>query len=239
MAVTSESSAPYTAPSALLGVINRYREKGMQAPFTADVLMRAGVADSLIPRTLQSLQILELIGEDGMPTATLEKIRKVAQSEYRDCISSWIKAVYAEIFQYVDPAKDDETRIRDAFRTYNPVGQQSRMVSLFLGLCTEAGLVDGNKKSGLKPRSQTQQPSVRKPIVRRMRFTDSVRDIPKKNLGGASLHPALGGLLESLPLQGWTQEKREKFLRTFESVIDFVIPIIDDDQQSDNSEGKL
>jgi hypothetical protein len=34
--------------------------------------------------------------------------------------ADWLKAAYAEVFSFVDPMQDDETRIRDAFR--GPLG---------------------------------------------------------------------------------------------------------------------
>ena len=39
--------------------------------------------------------------------------------------------------------------------------------------------------------------------------------------------PAIAGLLESLPPEGegWTKAQREKFMVTFGSVLDFVIPV--------------
>ena len=32
--------------------------------------------------------------------------------------------------------------------------------------------------------------------------------------------------MKSLPKNGWTKSNRDKFLKTFETVLDFVIPIV-------------
>jgi hypothetical protein len=42
------------------------------------------------------------------------------------------------------------------------------------------------------------------------------------------LPPALSGLLESLPdaSNGWTSTERDKFMTTFEAVLDFCIPVV-------------
>jgi hypothetical protein len=43
---------------------------------------------------------------------------------------------------------------------------------------------------------------------------------------GEALPPPIAGLLESLPSDGWTAADRAKFLKTFESVLDFSIPVV-------------
>ena len=45
---------------AILDLIERYRERGLTSPINADVLARAGIPTSLIPRTVQALQTLDL-----------------------------------------------------------------------------------------------------------------------------------------------------------------------------------
>lgn len=55
MPVTVDQPAPYAPASAILDLIERHRNKGLPAMVDADALGRAGVSDSLIPRTLQAL----------------------------------------------------------------------------------------------------------------------------------------------------------------------------------------
>ena len=101
--------------------------------------MRAGVSQSLVPRTVQALQMLDLIDADGRPTQTFESIRVASEPDYKQRLVEWLDGVYADVIEFVDPSRDDETKIRDAFRLYQPHGQQPRMVSLFLGLYAAAG----------------------------------------------------------------------------------------------------
>ena len=164
MAVTKEKSAPYAPPSAILELIKRHRTRGLPSPVNSEVLERAGVSDSLIPRTLQTLQILELVGRDGKPTETFEGIRLAPEGEYQQRLGEWLKATYADVFSFVDPSEDDETSVRDAFRSYKPVGQQPRMVTLFLTLCRAAGLV-ADKPPKPQQRDRITSPSLvrRKP----------------------------------------------------------------------------
>ena len=65
MPVTANSPAPYAPTSAILGLIERHRNKGFTR-LDAEVLGRSGVSDSLISRTLQALQTLDLIDDDDV-----------------------------------------------------------------------------------------------------------------------------------------------------------------------------
>jgi Family of unknown function (DUF5343) len=222
MPVTEDRPAPYAPPSAIIEIVSRYRSRGLMFPISAEVLARIGISESLIPRTLQSLQTLDLFNDAGNPTETLEGIRLAPEAEYKKRLADWLKSAYAGIFVIVDPTKDGSVRIRDAFRGYNPVGQQERMVTLFEGLCAEAGLVP-------------EKPSAKKVAIIRSSSKASVpvRLKAKPKISGA-LPPAIAGLLESLPASsdGWTDADRAKFLKTFESVLDFSIPIIKEKKET-------
>lgn len=147
MPVTIGNPAPYAPASAVLEVVDRYRARGLPSPIGAEVLGRAGIAESLIPRTIQALRTLDLIDDDGKPTATFEGLRLAPEGEYKERLSQWLNNAYADVLTYVDPATADETALRDAFRSYSPVGQQPRMVSLFTALYAAAGSGPGKATS--------------------------------------------------------------------------------------------
>lgn len=240
MALTPNANAPYAPAASIVNLLKRFREKGLAFPVTGDVLIRAGVADSLVQRTLQSLQLLELIDDKGEASEVLKKIRAVPEKEYQATLAAWIKQVYADVFAFADPATGDETEVRDAFRSYLPHGQQDRMVKLFMALCAEAGLAPESKKAEAKPRVRTAAvrpaaPSTvaAKPAARRAMSLDQAGG---EMLRAASLPPELAGLMSRLPQHGWTQDARDKFLRTFESVLDYVIPIVEASAQQDEEE---
>jgi Family of unknown function (DUF5343) len=225
MPVTEDRPAPYATTSSILDILGRYRNRGLPFPVTAEVLARAGISESLIPRTLQSLQTLDLINDAGNPTEVLEGLRLAPEGEYKSRLAAWLRGTYAGIFAFVDPLQDDGVRIRDAFRGYVPIGQQDRMVALFEGLCTEAGLIAPKAKptpraAGAAPRPRAAPSSASTP--------SSVRAGKKaKPSAHGGLPPALTGLLESLPSgdDGWSQAERDKFYSTFGTVLDFCIPI--------------
>jgi Family of unknown function (DUF5343) len=225
MPIRSGGTAPYGPPAAVLAVIKGFRDRGLATPFTPDVLLRAGVADSIAPRTLKSLEGLELIDKDGMPTQQMEGLRRATTEDYPARLEEVVRSVYAEVFQFADPAKDDATRIADAFRAYEPAGQRTRMVTLFMGLCEAAGIVkSGRPANASPPRSR----DVSAPLAakRAAKFPRTDRTTAPQHTGG--LPAALTGLLSSLPPNGtgWTQAQRDRFMTAFGSVLDYTVPIV-------------
>ena len=230
MTVTADKPAPYAPASAIMNLVERHRGKGLPSPVDADVLARAGISDSLIPRTLQALQTLDLIDESGAPSEVLEGIRLAPEAEYQQRLAEWLNAVYADALAFVDPATDAETQIRDAFRSYKPVGQQSRMVSLFRGLFTAAGVMPERQRQAT-PRKPRTPGSPRAQAPKAAGATSSPqgerKPPPPPIYIPSGMPPALAGLMANLPMEsgGWTSEERERFMSTFGAVLDFCFPI--------------
>jgi len=230
MPVNKDSPAPYAPASAVLELVRRHRARGLPSPVDSEVLGRAGISDSLIPRTLQALFALDLIDGEGIPTKTFEGIRLAPETEYRSRLEEWLKAAYADVFAFVDPAKDDSIRIRDAFRGYQPTGQQDRMVSLFQGLCVEAGLMTERKDASAKKDKQSKSSLRIKPS--KLMSVNTPSSQPASNSTSTKevdhLPPALAGLLATLPRadEGWTKVQRDKFVATFTAVLDYSIPTV-------------
>lgn len=223
MPVTPASPAPYAPASAVVDLIERHRNKGLPSPVDGDVLGRVGVSASLIPRTLQALQALDLIDEKGAPTQVLEGIRLAPEADYKASLLAWLRAAYADALQYVDPATADETAIRDAFRQYNPVGQQPRMVTLFSGLFRAAGLSPEKAASSPRKKAATGTASSARTNTRTLKNADTGR--AREQSGVGHLPAALAGLLAGLPGDaGWTQAQRDNFMKAFGAVLDFCFP---------------
>jgi hypothetical protein len=246
MAVTQDRPAPYAPASAILSLIEKYRNRGLPSPIDGGVLERAGVSPSLIPRTLQALQTFDLIGEDGRPTEVLEGIRLAPEAEYKKRLADWLTDVYADALAFIDPATATDTEIRDAFRKYVPVGQQDRMVSLFTGLFTAAGVMPPRESKPAPRKSGTQ---ATRPTVTPMTRRKADPAVVRRHYGGgdsgsqqsqlpSGIPPALAGLLQSLPAsgQGWPKERRDAFLATFGAVIDFCFPVRPEEPQAPASD---
>lgn len=239
MAVTADKAAPYCPPSAVIEIIERYRSRGLPLPVTGEVLGRAGISDSLIPRTLQALQTLDLINEEGNPTTIFEGIRKAPEAEYRTRLLEWLNGAYADAIVFIDPATADETAVRDAFRNYVPIGQQARMVTLFMGLYAAAG-VRPEKERESKPRAS---PTLVRARANPVRFPAAVKAKLNKSKGGtqidySGLHPMLAALLADLPPPNgsWTKAKRDKVVAMFPTVLDFAFTIGEPDQEGEGED---
>jgi Family of unknown function (DUF5343) len=234
MPVSIDQPVPYAPASAMLDLIERHRNKGLPPVVDADVLLRAGISDSLVPRTLQAMKTLDLLTEDGRPSEVFEGIRLAPTAEYQQRLTEWLNAAYADALSYVDPATDDEVAIRDAFRKYTPTGQQPRMVSLFMGLFTAAGVMSPRQKVSTpnpfaKPRQNVNKPvkAIKWKSVVAAKHASDVSNKPAHNTSVGTIPPALAGLLATLPNDTgmWTRERRDQFVTTFSAVLDYTFKI--------------
>ncbi|HEY5409401.1 MAG TPA: DUF5343 domain-containing protein [Caulobacteraceae bacterium] len=225
MPVTQDRPAPYAPTSAILGIVGRHRDKGLPTPISGDVLARAGILPSLIPRTLSALQGLDLIDADGKPTDVLEGLRLAPEAEYSSRLAEWLKGAYADALQWLDPTTGDETAVRAAFRNYTPHGQQGRMVTLFMGLFKAAGVTPDKASGGAAPREKVDRAATPKLRAQTKAKQNGAAAAKVVKLDGV-FPPALAGLLASLPTRGqaWTQAQRDTFVTTFGVVLDFCFP---------------
>jgi hypothetical protein len=174
---------------------------------------------------------LDLITEKGELTPLFEGIRKAPESEYQQRVLEWLNTTYADVLAFADPAIDDETKVRDAFRNYKPYGQQERMVTLFLKLYAHAG-VAAKPAINPPPRIRVATPKAKTSMPRAFSAGDGMAgaiakgEVPQQ--GHGALPPALAGLLRELPAngEGWTQDRRNGFIATFGAVLDFCFPIV-------------
>jgi hypothetical protein len=123
-------------------VIDGYRTKHPHTPFTTENIQPLGITHSIAPRTLQALRLLDLIDEDGNPTPAMDVLREAPAVEFKERLADVVRAAYAEVFAYKDPAKDTPGEVGDIFRLYKPPSMHPRMIRLFYGLCVEAGIVE-------------------------------------------------------------------------------------------------
>ena len=235
MPITETNPAPYAPPSAVMGVVKRYRDRGLQTPFTKEVLQRAGVTSSLAARTLQALESLDLIDSSGEPSEAFEGLQRAPQDQFKELLASVVRSAYSDVFQFADPAKDEVSKVRDAFRVYEPRGQQSRMVTLFLGLCAEAGIIsEMPKRPGRKPGiPQKKRSSGTGAGSKGGGKVKGSSGRPPKAIQATGLPEPIVGLLAALPTEGWSQDQRDRFLTTFEAVLDFCIPVVEPDDDSE------
>jgi len=171
--------------------------------------------------------LLDLIGDDDQPTEALDALATVPEEEFQARFAEVLEEAYRPVFDVVDPA-DGYQKVRDAFRGNAPAGQQDRMVTLFLNLCLEAGLI---LEVPIKPTSDRKSKSESAP--KSSGSSKKAKKSPAKSvLEGATgewstRYHALVGLMEKLPVgSGWTRTERDAFYSTFGTVLDFEIEVV-------------
>jgi hypothetical protein len=226
MVIQKNGAAPYAPASAIIDLIDRFRNHGLSTPFDQEVLIRAGVSESLAPRTLQALRLLGLINKAGDPTQEMQLLGDATSDEYQSQLEAILRAAYADVFAFANPTTDPPERIEDAFRGYTPRGQRGRMVSLFMGLCRQAGLAPAQtEREGRPRRSSTGAPKVHVPSSGTRTKRPSPQTNPKLR-PPSKLPEALESLVNDLPRQadGWTPDQRQAFLDAFRAMVDVYFP---------------
>lgn len=234
MPIQPNGPAPYAPPSAFLGFMEAVRDKDLPTPYTTDVLVRAGVSDTLSARVLKTLKLLDLVDDENQPTDQLHDLAKAGGSEYKTRFADVLRAAYADVFQYIDPSRDPVEKIQDQFRHYTPRGQRERMVTLFLGLCEFTDMApprEREAKPHSKPGSKTKAKEKKAPKAKKApsRSTPQEQDqveFTPSPAPSSGQHPLIRGLIQSLPESGseWPQRARNAWVKAalanFELVYD-------------------
>lgn len=220
--------APYCPPATLLMVLRTFRKRDVPAQIDKPMLVQLGVPEGgLVNRTWNALQYLGLIDADGETTPTFRALRYATDDQYPDALRKVIEKAYEGIFAIIDPATASEQQLNNAFHPYSPLGQRSRMVTLFLGLCQEAGVslvvtprarstntesaARKAASSGPRARPSASAPARRQPaqVGRRPSF-----------VGGEDA--ALRAWFDTRPNVGkpWPQAARDRWSKTLMAIID-------------------
>ena len=193
MPLDPKDRAPYTTSVATVAALDAFRDRGLGAPITADVLIRAGVAETIAQRTLQSLRALQLVDENDHPTPTFEAFRTArGDKEYHAQLQEWLQEIYKDVLQYCDPGTDPLDKVQEAFRTYEPAGQRKAMAGLLAGLWRYAGLRVVASEASSRPTKTASK--TRTPRKRAYKGTDSSIG----PVGAKETSPSTPGLLFGL-----------------------------------------
>ena len=238
MVTETKQTAPYAPVHNVLSVIRRLRDRGLPDPLTLEELTRIGIPEGNAPRTLAALRFLNLVNDEGWRTQSLDRLGQASTDEYPEALAEIVREAYAPVFTVVDPAEDSEIALNDAFRHYQPQAQRGRMVTLFLGLCREAGIIPGGP-----PRRKTK---VRKTATERPgpRPVKQTAQTPIEATAEAQLaaipaetgvdYRLVSALMQQLPKDGkWTHAKRDKWVEAVSASIDFLTNIVEEEDSGD------
>jgi Family of unknown function (DUF5343) len=235
MTMNMEKGAPYAPFGCVIIIIKRLRERGLPETITRQEITRVGVSEGNASRTLQALKFLKLVDDDGHRSQTFDRLGRVSTSEYAEVFGEIIKEAYRDVFTIVDPAEATDVEINDAFRHYQPQAQRGRMVTLFIALCKEVGLVSGGPPE-TRQRARTVRAhkfSVASHLAtshKPQTETSYILEVAETLNGDIAGIRLLQGLLQQLPSnQKWTQGRRDRWLRAFTASIDLLIIIESED----------
>jgi hypothetical protein len=198
MPLRPDSPAPYTSAIAVTSFLDRYRVAQLPDKFQPDDLIRIGVKESLVNRTMSSLRLLELIEEDGSPSVALARLTKSRPDEYKADFASHLRSVYSEVFTILDPASASAQEIQNAFWGYVPKGQMDAIIRLFLGLCAYAGLIAEEARpvvQATKPRKPERRSPVATPVRDRSGTGPRSGSASRQSTSSTTPAPPLPGLL--------------------------------------------
>ena len=135
----------------------------MPPRITRELLKSVGISENIVPRVSSTLRFLDLTNEHDEPTEILRGLAGSTEDEYRQLLDKTVRKAYAEDFESVDPSVDPQQQIMNAFQRYIPRSQHSRQVTLFLGLCREAGIstLDVPRRRGMQSKVQGRRASTR------------------------------------------------------------------------------
>ena len=229
MSKLSENFAPYVSPGNVLAILAKIRKGWIPNQVDKGEMERVGVTKSTANRALATLQFLGLINEDdNKPTDTWKAIATSTQNDYPKVLEGILRSAYPSIFEiHPNPAEASDIDIANAFVKSEPLNQRSRMVSLFRGLCQEAGLMAGDpltrerkpttkqtsQKAAPKEKPETETPKIKPPS-------------PEKMPSSLVWYNDLGTLMSRLPdpeNPHWTSNDKAKWLAALQAMLDLLI----------------
>lgn len=124
--------------------------------FGPQELSDLGIRESIVPRTVQALRLLELIDEDGAATEAFDGLTTRSRADFSSKLGALLRRVYAPVFAYVDPKRATQEEVAEAFKQFGPPSQRDRMVTLFTHLLRQARMTPSGEPRVLTAKAAVQ-----------------------------------------------------------------------------------
>ena len=238
--------APYANTRNVMEVITRKRERGLSSPLTPAFLETISIPKGNISRTLQALSFLGFMDDDGAQTELFNRLGRAgeADDEYKTILQQTIRDSYARVFEIVDPSKDGETAINDAFRQFEPEAQRGRMVTLFLGMCELADIVQSKprerRSDNTRPTRAPTQPTRNHtlPTTTRHGANNTPEPSPRRANDDDTEYTLVFAVMRQLPSdRRWSGDRRQKWLAAVEAAVDLMVDVVEDPSPVGSTEG--
>ncbi|MDE2939714.1 MAG: DUF5343 domain-containing protein [Chloroflexota bacterium] len=240
MTQLTDHFAPYAPVSNVTDAITRRRDRGLPSPVTNEVLESIGIPPGNSSRTLQALRFLGLIDDENMQTDAMERIARASSSEYEQVLASIVRNAYGSVFTIVDPTQDDETAVNDAFRQFTPPAQRERMVTLFLGLCREAGMAVSQttrrRASERRRSTSTTQRAKQNNSTSNSQAIKVVESEASEIPAGTTIidYRLISAIVNQLPGDGkWSSIRRERWLSAMTAAVDLIVELEEESAEDD------
>ncbi len=217
---TKPKYLPYAYVGNVINVLRQIKKSTYMDAISKETILDANVSEGNLYSTIGALKFLGVIeleeklssSEQGELKLTPigQQLVNSSEDEYLDLLSSMVKKSYSAIFnQGKDIDVSDEVMF-SYFTIYGPQTQVRKKVSLFKGLCQEAGILEG------------------KPLISN-RIKN--RKLSPKDTGNAFWYTKLQTLINYLPNENnlsWSLSEKNKWIESLSSFLDLVINIKDE-----------
>jgi hypothetical protein len=224
----SKQLPPYVSFKTFTNVLAELRAHGVPDQIDRSVLpSMSGSAQSAVVKAFEALR---LIDGKGVPNNDLRSLVGAApgSDDYKGQLRALMEAAFPYLFGGKLNLRTTTTNaLSQAFREQGASGSTvAKAIAFLLGAAKDAG-IEVSKFVRVPPMSEVGSKK-RTPAARNSEATDPAteEDFAPVGPAGVDLHPALTGVLATLPVPGQSlsEQEREIFLTAFKAVLALVYP---------------
>jgi len=228
---------PYASYIAFMRQLESLRQDGHHLPDQIDRGVLSGMSGSAQTSMLKTLEALGLIDASGRTTKTLRDLLAYQRGseEFKAQFRAILEKTYGFLLSVVSLRTATTNQVQTAFRTQHVGGSTvSKCIAFFLAAAKEAG-IEVSKYVRTPPMAEVVSKKRNAP-TRSALVEDEQEDEGEAARSDvfqmtADLHPALQGVLKTLPAPGQplTDKERKRFMAAFEAVLSLAHPAAEEE----------